>query len=547
MPAFKDEHILVCTSISPAMLLGATRPSQQFQLTLAISRLQLIIPGSQTTLAQLGLPESFTPARLRISTRMFPAERKGEWEVLKVRERKITKSHTHNEVDGQTNGDVPMGEGVEEQAKAEAKTEIVDEEETLYEEDPTTEEGAVWPIRNGRVVDWSCFFALLSHVHETLSPPLHTPILIVSQPAWTAHDHEILAQYIFEKFRTPAFCLMDSALAACYAYATATATVVDVGHGKCDVSAVSDFVVHDLGRGAGLVGCGGDAMTQTLHELLSAKGFTRDVCEQLKKNPVCEILPVGTEFPGEDGTEEQVVNPAAVASTGATGSGEGQGVQPRGPGPDTEVGDEDQDREVKDGEDNEGVLDVASIVASGKTSEFLARKEKEKAEKAAAKKAAGEAAAANRQARLPNSKRLKATFHYTERRPLDEVNANGKRTADGGTGQDGTAKRQRTPDPVSPTLPDGVEHTASARKEERRRNKEALAAFVRKDIEVGIERFQAASGGILDEIADAIHRAILSVPDLHKRPELWDSLILAGNGSKVKGKPPPNSSPSSPY
>lgn len=475
---------------------------------------------------------------------MFPAERKGEWEALKVRERKITKPHTHDEVNGQTSGDVTTGEGNAEQFQAGSRTDIVDEGETGYEEDPTTDEGAVWPIRDGRVVDWSCFFALLSHVHETLSPPLHTPILIVSQPAWSAHDHEILTQYIFERFRTPAFCLMDSALAACYAYATATATVVDVGLGKCDITAVSDFMVNDIGRGAGLVGCGGDAMTQRLHSLLSAKGFTKDMCEQLKKNPVCEVLPVGTELPGEDGTEEQVANPAVVASTGATGSGEAQGAQPRGPGPDTEVGDEGQDREVKDGEDNEGVLDVASIVASGKTSEFLARKDKEKIEKAAAKKAAGEAAAANRQAKLPNSKRLKATFHYTERRPLDDLNTNGKRTADGGTEQDGTAKRQRTPEPVSPTLPDGVENTASARKEERRRNKEAAAAFIRRDLEVGLERFQAASGGILDEIAAAIHRAILSVPDLQKRPELWDSLILAGNGSKVKGKAPPPSFPS---
>lgn len=474
---------------------------------------------------------------------MFPAERKGEWEALKVRERKVTKPHTHDGFEGQTNGDVEMGEGTGMGVQAELRTEAVNEEETLYEEDPTTDDGAVWPIRDGRVVDWSCFFALLSHVHETLSPPLHTPILIVSQPAWTAHDHEILTQYIFEKFRTPAFCLMDSALAACYAYATATATVVDIGLGKCDVTAVSDFVVNDLGRGAGLAGCGGDAMTQRLRALLIAKGFTKDMCEQLKKNPACEVLPVGMELPGEDAMEDQVVNPAAVASTGATGSGEGQGAPPRRPGLDIEVGDEDHDQEVKTGEDNEGVLDVASIVASGKTSEFLARKDKEKLEKAAAKKAAGEAAAANRQAKLPNSKRVKATFQYTERRPLDELNANGKRTADGGTEQDGTAKRQRTPDPVSPTLPDGVENIASARKEERRRNKEAAAAFVRKDLEVGLERFQAASGGILDEIADAIHRAILSVPNLQKRPELWDSLIFAGNGSKVKGKGPPPPTP----
>ena len=467
---------------------------------------------------------------------MFPAEKKGEWEPLKVRERKITKSYTHNEADEHTNGDISMGEAKGEQTGSQEKTEIVDEEETLYEEDPTTEEGAVWPIENGRVVNWSCFFALLTHVYNTLSPPFHTPILVISQPAWTAHDHEILTQFFFEKFRTPAFCLMDAALAACYAYATATATVVDVGHGKCDVSAVSDFVVYDIGRGAALAGCGGNAMTQRLYDLLNAKGLSKDACEQMKRNPICEILPIGTELPGESERDGQLANPAGVASTSATVSGDIQGGQAGGSVPDIDVGDGDQDRESKVGEDNEGVLDVATIVASGKTSEFLARKEKEKLEKAAAKKAAGELAAANKQARLPNSKRLKATFTYTERKPLEELNSNGKRAANGELHQDGIAKRQRSPEPVSPTLPDGAENSVSARKEERRRNREAATAFVRKEIEVGVERFQAASGGVLDGIADAIHRAILSVPDSQKRPELWDSLIIVGNGSKVKGR-----------
>ena len=466
---------------------------------------------------------------------MFPAEKKGEWEPLKVRERRITKSHTNNEPAGHANGDVSMGGVNGEEGSSGQATETVEEEEILYEEDPTTDEGAVWPIQDGRVVNWSCFFALLQHVHDTLSPPLHTPILVVSQPIWTARDHEILTQFFFEKFRPPAFCLMDSALAACYAYATATATVVDVGYSKCDVSAVSDFVVNDLGRGTAISNCGGNAMTQRLYGLLKSKGFSRDMCEQLKKNAACEILPIGSELPGENGAEEQVMNPAVAASTGATGLGEGYGGQPRGPGLDTTVGDEDLDRENKDGEENDGVLDVASIVASGKTSEFLAKKEKEKLEKAAAKKAAGELAAANKQARLPNAKRLKATFYYTERKPLDELNSNGKRTADGAVEQDGMAKRQRTPEPVSPTLPDGAENPVSARKEERRRNREAATAFIRKEVEVGVERLQSATGGILDGIADAIHRAILSVPEFHKRPELWDSLIVVGNGSRVKG------------
>lgn len=228
----------------------------------------MIAPGSQTTLAQLGLPESFTPARLRLPTRMFPAEKKGEWEPLKVRKKAPRPTVHHEGNDDSLIGEVNTG-GIEK---------VMDlEEEVLYEEDPTTEEGAVFPLRAGKIVNWSCFFALLTHIYNTLSPPFHTPILLISQPAWTAHDHERLTQFFFEKFKTPAFCLMDSALAVCYAYAVATATIIDVGHGKCDITAVSDFVVNDLGRAAALVGCGGEAMTDRLFELLVKKGFTRDV------------------------------------------------------------------------------------------------------------------------------------------------------------------------------------------------------------------------------------------------------------------------------
>lgn len=458
---------------------------------------------------------------------------------MKVRERKPPKLSTSNGVSGNSDGDVTMGDG---HAAAEPQ-----EEDILYEEDPSSEEGAVYPLKDGRVVNWSCFFALLTHIYNTLSPPFHTPILVISQPAWTAQDHESLTQFFFEKFKTPAFCLMDSALAVCYAYGKSTATVIDVGYGKCDVSTVEDFVVSDLGRGSALEDCGGEAMTQRLHDLLKVKGFTRDMCEQLKKNSICEVLPPGAELP----IESEVGNIASAVSTGATGSEEGQrgsiaaqGGAPRGPGPNTDVGDADEERDFKDGEDDEGVLDVATIVASGKTSEFLARKEKEKAEKAAArKKDAAEAAAANRERALPNSKRAKAIFHYSERRPMEEMNANGKRAMDGASGQDGgEPKRQKTPEPGAENDVQAIDFAVAARKEERkeerRRNREGTA-FVRKTIDVGPERLHAASGGVLDRIADAVHRCIGAYPDVSKRSNLWDSLVIVGNGSKVKGKQAP--------
>ncbi|MCJ1472646.1 Actin-like protein arp9 (SWI/SNF complex component arp9) [Lambiella insularis] len=497
MPPFRDEYVLI------------------------------IAPGSQTTLAQLGLPESFTPARLRITTRMFPAEKAGEWEPLKVREKRIIKPS----LVGVTNG--TDGEDTKMEDAPEGESHDV-EEETIYEEDPSTDDGAVYPLKDGRVTNWACFFALLTHVFNTLSPPLHTPIMVIAQPAWTEQDRETLTQFCFEKFKAPAFSLIDSALAVCYAFGVPTATVVDVGLGKCDVTAVSDFLINHLGRGIAISGCGGEGMTQRLLELLGPKGFTRDMCEQLKKSARCEILPPNIPLP-EETEAGNTANPIPASSTAVNGirtaprgSIAGQGGLSRVPTIGTGLPDDDHDREFKDGEDNDGVLDVASIVASGKTSEFLAKKEREKAEKAAAKKAAADAAAAPK--RLPNSQRTKATLHYDERRSIAELNGNGKRTNEvDGASEGGELKRHKTPE----TVVDGDVLNISPR-EERKRNRET-SMFIRKDIEVGVERFRAADNGILDQIADSIHRCVLSVPEVGKRSELWDSLIILGNGCKVRG------------
>ena len=459
------------------------------------------------------------------------------------RERKITRTKP-NVAPEQADGDTSMAD-----ADGAAENAEVEEEESYFEEDPTTEEGAVYPIQQGRVVDWSCLFALMTHVYNTLSPPFHTPILIITQPAWTAQDHETMTQFFFEKFKTPAFCLMDSALAVCYAHAISTATVVDFGYEKCDVTAVTEYLISEVGRGTALAGCGGEDMTQRLLKLLSSKTFTRDMCEQLKRSGICEILPPDTAMPGGVEVEDSNVNPAAAASTGANAPGsQGRGsVGDRaaamgGSTAGTEGRNDEQDGEAKEGEDNEGVLDVATIVASGKTSEFLARKEKEKAEKAekaAAKKAAQEAANAPKQAKLPNAKRVTATFHFTERRPLDEINQNGKRVLENGNQPEGEAKRPKTPEPQEPGESTNTEPNPSPNVATNgQRHDTEATALIRRDVEVGIERFQAASGGILDQIADAIHRCILSVPEISKRPELWDNLIIVGNGSKVRGKQP---------
>ncbi|KKK15881.1 putative chromatin remodeling complex subunit (Arp9) [Aspergillus ochraceoroseus] len=485
MPPFKDEHILI------------------------------IAPGSQVTLAQLGLPESFTPARYRFPTRMFPAEKKGEYEPYKIRERRQEVKSTNGVTAPKEDVDMKDAEPTTQEATAKTGNGLKEEnpeqdkrvdasgdgengeakegneehkvEEIFYEEDVASDEGAVYPMENGRVIDWPCFFALLTHVYNTLSPPFHTPIMLISQPVWSARDRETITQFVFEKFKTPAFCLMDSALAVCYGYGISTATVIDVGKDKVDVTAVADFIVNEHGRGTALEGCGGDYMTERLIELLGSKGFTKDMCEQLKRSNITEILPPGTPLPGT----------AATARQGASqvpGTQEGANSAPRGPG----EGAQSQNESGNPDDEDEDVLDVAAII-SGNTSEFLANREKEKAEKSSSKKGTADQGA--KPVRLPNSKKARAAFQFEEfvrLEPEKDVN-NGPRR------------------------------------------------FIRRtrDIEVGVERFLVAtpkqntgdrlSSGILEDIATQIHHTILAVPDATKRSDLWDSLIVVGNGSKIKG------------
>ena len=461
---------------------------------------------------------------------MFPSEEPGKYEPYKIREKKGKRKVPATAE--QQNG----AEGANNDAMA------VDtpEDEIVYEEDMTSDEGAIYPIVKGRVHNWPCFFALLEHIHNTLSPPFHSPVLFVMPSGWVPKEWEWLAQFWFEKFKVPALALLDSCLSISWAYSTPNATIIDVGFEKTDITNISEFWPCPVSRHLRLPSPSGEVMTRRLQEMLGPKGLTYDMCEQLKKNPICEILLPGTPLPSEaEGPDS--ANPAATASTGVNGStnvanakqSTVQNGLPRGPGPGTEIGTERAD-------DNEGVLDVASIVASGKTSEFLAKKEREKAEKAAKKAAAAAADAGTKAAKLPNSQKVKAVFHFDELRKPEETSgveaAHGEGAKDDETGKDSAAEPQNNGE--GPATLDGPADAAEApplsKKEERKRVRES-SGYVRKEVEVGVERFQAGEEAV-ERLIDAIYISIMGFPDPYERSKFWDSLILCGNGSKVKGK-----------
>lgn len=421
-------------------------------------------------------------------------------------------------------------------------------------------------ILEGRIANMPCFLALLSHVYNLLSPTLnvHTPILLVAQPAWTVQDQEALTSFFFERFKTPAFCIIDAACATLYSLGTlSTATIVDVGYQKVDVTAFIDYLPSLVGRTISLPNAGGDALTDTLLEHLRPKGWTKDMCEQLKKSHFCEILPAGVPLPGSGENGEQISNPAAAASTGATSSGPSVKITEAPVRTEIEVDDDLDMGDVKVVE-NDGVLDIVSIVASDKAREIIAQREKEKAEKAAQRKTARDlekkeaAEAAARPIRLPNSKRERVKFWFESKRQNDpeepvetskpgsivgeptdkEVQASADGAAQPPQGTNGEDGKPADPSAPSETQAERRDRILANKREERRKEREGQvgnSSLIRKEIEVGTERFLSGSKA-LGLIADAVHRTISSVDDISKRSELWDSIVVVGNGSKVRGK-----------
>ena len=449
------------------------------------------------------------------------------------------------------------------------------------------------------------FLAFLDHVHGTLTTTYHnTPIMLMASPQWTRPDCETISRYIFEKTKTPSLCLIHSGIATQYGLKWSNMTVVDIGFEKVDVTCIYDsrVVSHkDLGYPGGEPGqegpraiSGGEVFTRKLQQLLKDKDFSYEMAEQLKRSHICEVLPYAPdsphlmELPEETASSQAPVAAAAApanpASAASATTVDGPKVieparQPAAPGVDD---DDDVNGETK-GVNEDGVLDVASIVTSGQTKEFLAKKEKEKQEKAKTRqKGKGQEAAdaaANKPVRLPNSKRLKNIFHYEEIVQEDAPAHAPAPAAVPAPKQNGAPKEVEMSDAAPPAAPaDGdaqptteegpkkegaeeqekpvekpAEEPVEPPKEQSNGDAVKIDAFlpppdstavvpsepisrrIRRDIEIGLERFTFADRAEIDRIVTTIYRAVQGIEDMYMRPSCWENLVFVGNGCRVRG------------
>ncbi|KAI1083183.1 hypothetical protein F5B20DRAFT_528928 [Whalleya microplaca] len=492
----------------------------------------IICPGSQTTMAQLGCSE-LTPPTHRIPTRMFKDAETGEYTPYRTYKRKKPNAPAT------ANDDKPG-------------------DEWEYVEDRDTVEGAIYPLEGGRIVNMEAFLAFLDYVHGLLTTTYHnTPILLMASPQWSRVGWEAIARYIFEKTKTPSLCLINSAMAAQYGLKWPTMTVVDIGFEKVDVTCIYEhnIVAHkELGYPSPVREIsGGEVFTQKLYSLLKDKGFTYDMAEQLKKSPLCEVLPFAPDSPDLMDLPTDIGSPTLTTQAASSFPPSGDGskvVEPAKPA--TAFGGDVDDGVSEGKEGDEGVLNVANIVTSGNTREFLAKREKEKAEKAKLKKQSkGQEAepAAAKPARLPNSRRMVNTFHYEELVHEDvEVPISTGAQANPSNGTNGTASAGDAPSadnapgneevkPEAKPEGNGEANGSNAQPGTEAATKTATerrTRRVRKDIEVGLERFLFADRGEIDRITTTIYRTIQSI-DAYQRPGCWDNIVFVGNGSRLRG------------
>lgn len=200
---------------------------------------------------------------------------------------------------------------------------------------------AIYPIQGGRVVDVDALNYLLKLVYRLaqnlLGQYAAIPMLVLSSCRWDRLTVERITQYAFETIKVTGFTIIPSALAATFAYGLSDSLVIDIGKDKTEITPINEFQVVDSAREA--VDVGGNTINESLSKLLPDLD-TKQI-ESLKRSQIYEVL------------NETDTKNSWFALNASNGSGGGN-------------------------DEEEGVVDVAAIVASGRTREILDEREKQK-------------------------------------------------------------------------------------------------------------------------------------------------------------------------
>lgn len=193
------------------------------------------------------------------------------------------------------------------------------------------EKDAIYPIQNGKIINLPAFnylFKLIyKHVQAQMSSNIAIGVLMLGSFRWSRLEVEEITRYAFESLKIPGFTIVPNALAAAFAHNVQDALVIDVGKSKTEITPINDYAVVEHAQK--VINHGGNTINQNLKELLP--DLTDDQVESLKKSQIYEVLnesdtknswfalnnnTISNE--NEDGEEDGVVDIAAIVSSGRT-------------------------------------------------------------------------------------------------------------------------------------------------------------------------------------------------------------------------------------
>lgn len=282
--------------------------------------------GSYKTRAILGLSESLTPPSIKIFTRVG-----------------VQKIVNHEIIDKKDQDNYLVGSDLDEALSSNKDIEII------------------WPIKRGIVKNWKALEAIWSHIlYKIMNRPYPpqprtfiNPVYLIVPPQWNHRDKELATRIFFEEHFVAGFAIGDSSVLPLYAMGHLSGLVIHIGYEKTDITPILD--AQPIIPARVTIPIGGKDLTKHLHSLLLSSPpiiketntplpvdeITFEIAEKIKCSNIVEIIVENIHEHFQKMFKENDNLPL----------------------PDSSM---------------DGVEDVASIVVSGKTREYLAQKEAEK-------------------------------------------------------------------------------------------------------------------------------------------------------------------------
>lgn len=162
-------------------------------------------------------------------------------------------------------------------------------------------EDVVFPIEDGSIVDIDAFQYLLKLIYKSVlkqqseDSPIawdttlsNIPFLLISHHSWTQFQEELLCRHVFESMKLNHFAILPSSLASSFAFGSLqNCIVLDIGKQHTDVIPIMDYT--PLTCFTRQIPVGGDLINEHLSDVLP--NLSKSQIEDLKRSDIYEILP----------------------------------------------------------------------------------------------------------------------------------------------------------------------------------------------------------------------------------------------------------------